>query len=95
MFGILKTFIFKLAPQMLEHATSRHNVCPLTLIRLLLIKQSKIRQLVNENHSMFIILLLYTVSMKVFIKVQCVNSTAYYESMLFMYYDITDFLKYR
>jgi len=95
MFGSLKTFIFKLAPQILKHATVRHNVCPLTLIRVLFIKRSKIRQLVNENHNMFMILFFYTVCMKMFIEVQCVKSTAYYESTLFMYYDITDFLKYR
>ena len=95
MFGSLKVSIFKLAPQILEHAKVRHNVCPRTLIRVLLIKRSKICQLVNENHNMFIILLCYTVCMKMFIKVKCVNSTAYYESTLFMYYDITDFLKYR
>ena len=73
MFGSLKTFIFKLAPQILEHATVRHNICPLILM---LIKWSKIRQQVNENHNMFIILLFYTVRRKMFIEVQSVNSTA-------------------
>ncbi len=57
----------------MHHINIWNNVCSLTLIRVLLIKGSKISELVNANHSMTIILLLYTVCVKVFIKVQCIK----------------------
>ncbi len=44
---------------------------------LLLTEGAKISKLVNANHRMFITLLFYTLCMKVFIGVQCVNSTIY------------------
>ena len=96
-FSVSKNIYLKHSPHkhcFLKHVTIWNNVY-LTIIRILLVKGFKIGELVNANQRIVIILLLYTVCMKMFIKVQGVNSTTYYESTLIMYYDITDFLERR